>query len=95
MPYEKQSKQSGIFSCENCSFNTDKRQNYISHLDTRKHKILLNPSNHPTEKESFSCVCGKEYKHRQTLYAHKKNVLNYVKIIRVTNQFQNMNQQRK
>ena len=72
MPYEKQSKQSGIFSCENCSFNTDKRQNYISHLDTRKHKILLNPSNHPTEKESFSCVCGKEYKHRQTLYAHKK-----------------------
>jgi len=54
------------FICESCHFYSANKKDYTRHITTRKHKTLTNSSN------NYSCVCGKEYKHRQGLYAHKQ-----------------------
>jgi hypothetical protein len=74
MTYKILPKNAKIFSCENCDFATSNKFNYLKHLDTRKHKTL---TKHDTNlaKDAislFPCLCGKSYKHRQSLYAHKK-----------------------
>ena len=77
MTYAILQKTANIFRCETCDFNTGNKFNYLKHLDTRKHKTLTKiyldtiKSASPT----YICVCGKSYKHRQSLYAHKKTCL--------------------
>ena len=65
------------FLCEFCDFITSNKKDYNRHILTLKHKNLQNPikktQKNPT---SFSCVCGKIYKHSSTYYAHKKNCNN-------------------
>jgi hypothetical protein len=70
VPTKKSSKSSEDFHCDICNFNTCRKSQYERHLLTRKHKILLNP----TEKvpPNIVCECGKTYQHMSTLYAHKK-----------------------
>jgi hypothetical protein len=44
-------------------------------LETEKHKkriIISNNNNLMTKNEKFLCECGKSYKHKPNLYAHKK-----------------------
>ncbi len=77
MPYAKILKVLPIYTCETCEYTCSTKQNYNKHLATRKHKILTDPSHFLTQKD-YSCDCGKEYKHRQTLYAHKKKC-SYIK----------------
>ena len=76
MTYTKNKFNSKLFICNECSYNTCKNSLYIKHLDTRKHKILTNTyknTDADIEKNSmYICCCGKEYKHRQSLYTHKK-----------------------
>ena len=73
-------KNATIFRCETCDFNTSNKCNYLKHLDTRKHKSLtkiyldLIKVATPT----YDCLCGKSYKHRQSLYSHKKVCLKSV-----------------
>jgi hypothetical protein len=62
------------FMCKICVYNTSSKKDYNKHLLTPKHQ---NASN--TAKKGaiipdilFSCHCGKEYKHRQSLTKHKK-----------------------
>ena len=73
-------KNAKIFRCETCDFNTSNKCNYLKHLDTRKHKsltkIYLDLIKVATP--SFVCLCGKSYKHRQSLYSHKKVCLKSV-----------------
>ena len=58
------------FICELCDFKCSKKGDYNRHLLTAKHKrckmVGQNTSNH------ISCICGKQYKHRQSLYTHQK-----------------------
>ena len=62
------------YSCEICNYNTYNKKDYNKHLLTDKHKYLQNTSENPQKSHiNFSCDCGKKYKHRQSLYKHKKS----------------------
>ena len=73
MTDKKNAENANIFCCENCDFITCKQSNYNNHLNTRKHKILTNTDKKNAENARFfECECGKLYKHRQSLFSHKK-----------------------
>jgi hypothetical protein len=59
------------FICECCDYKCCKLSEYNKHLLTNKHKILQNPT-HLNNQKTYTCACGKIYKHSPTLYAHKK-----------------------
>ena len=65
------------YDCKICDFNTCKKTDYNRHLKTKKHLDLhladigLQISN-KNENYSNECSCGKSFKHRQSLYKHKK-----------------------
>lgn len=70
-------KNAEIFICENCDFKCSKISDWNRHVSTRKHKntdkILTNTADFtPKPPEIFPCNCGKIYKHRQSLFNHKK-----------------------
>jgi hypothetical protein len=78
---QKSQKSQPIFSCLKCAYNTSKKNDYEKHLLTLKHQnvdILLTNVDTISQKvaksrkKKFTCDCGKEYKHRQSLYVHKK-----------------------
>jgi len=59
------------FYCENCHYKCKTTQHLTQHLTTRKHK-MMNIDGMMTNVVTYKCNCGKEYKHRQGLYAHKQ-----------------------
>jgi hypothetical protein len=64
-------KSSEIYKCDICGFANVRKSQYERHINTRKHKILTSID----EKGSsalYVCECGKSYKHRQSLFTHKK-----------------------
>ena len=82
MTYEILPKNAKIFCCEKCAFNTSNKFNYLKHLDTRKHKILTNTYQNLAKNATslYECLCGKNYKHKQSLYSHKKVCLKSAKL---------------
>ena len=58
------------FICTTCDFKCSKHSNYTAHLSTLKHhetaQVLEN------NLTTIDCECGNKYKHRQSLYNHKK-----------------------
>ena len=65
------------FFCEKCDFICCKKSNYITHLNTEKHKMVTN-GNQKTPNhidEIFSCICGNTYKYRPGLARHKKTCI--------------------
>jgi len=76
MDYKKVPESSNIFCCESCDFNTSRKSQYNRHLLTLKHQNATNATNilqNTTEKVPYKCDCGKNYKHRSSLYKHKTN----------------------
>ena len=65
-----------MFICEPCNFICSKQSNYSVHLLTRKHSILTNTYDILPKNAAYTCACGKQYKHRQSLYNHKKECTN-------------------
>ena len=71
-------KSSISFHCKNCDYFTNKKSQYIRHISTLKHKRLTNTDQILTDLSSNSssakyiCNCGKNYKHKQSLFNHKK-----------------------
>jgi len=73
-------KNADIFYCHICDFKCCKQSNFLKHRLTRKHKntdkILTNTAKKNAEnaefENCFKCNCGKHYKHRQSLFNHKK-----------------------
>jgi hypothetical protein len=63
------------FSCEICCFFSNNKKDFKKHEETNKHQILTNP-NFPNDfspkNPTFSCECGKLYRHKSSLCAHKK-----------------------
>ena len=63
------------YACELCDFYTNKKTDYNIHLDTKKHKnreLIPNNNDFTKKNDTFDCECGKSYKHKPNLYAHKK-----------------------
>lgn len=72
MTDEKSSKKDKIFTCKNCNYFTSRKSQYERHLLTAKHKNLHNTDEKvPLEPKLFVCICGKSYKHRQSLFTHQ------------------------
>lgn len=66
------------YECILCDFYTSKKTDFNIHLNTKKHKnneILQNPNDFTKKNDRFNCECGKSYKHKSTLYAHKKKCI--------------------
>jgi len=77
MDYNIMPKNAKQFICEKCDFICYKQSNYNQHLLTLKHKKddaddVLDDDKMPNPAEPYFCDCGKEYKHRQGLWKHKK-----------------------
>jgi len=73
---KKEQENASVFICVKCSFKCSKKSNYNKHLLTAKHKMLENAGNKKSKNaELFKCVCGKEYKHNQSYYRHKKKCI--------------------
>ena len=75
-PTEKSPKISKIFFCESCNYKCSKESEFNKHILTNKHKNLQNPTFHLENCKTYTCECGKIYKHSSTLYAHKKKCIN-------------------
>jgi hypothetical protein len=79
---EKSSKKvAQIFYCKKCDYFTSKRTNYVKHNLTSKHQRMTEDyiggqkvakSSQNVANQTFKCGCGKNYKHRQGLWKHKK-----------------------
>jgi len=81
-------KNASIFVCEKCHFKCSKQSDWSRHTMTLKHsktdKCPKNTDNFTQKNaELFSCSCGKMYKHRQSLFNHKKKcyLINKTKMI--------------
>lgn len=65
----------GVYFCEKCEYSTSRLFNINKHLSTKKHcylRVSSKSSTLPTHGCLYVCDCGKTYKHRQSLYTHKK-----------------------
>jgi hypothetical protein len=62
------------FECKKCDYITCKKHDYEKHLKTKKHLHLQNVDKNSPELSTalMMCVCGKIFKHRQSLCVHKK-----------------------
>ena len=68
---------SSKFSCIICDYKCSKQSDYSKHLLTAKHQssyisLQNNDTLSPKVAKTYNCDCGKEYKYRQGLYAHRK-----------------------
>jgi len=73
-------KSSGLFVCECCNYSSSRKSQYDRHLETDKHKFLQNPTSEKFQTDkSYTCDCGKIYKHSSSLYAHKKKCIEATK----------------
>ena len=69
----KEEKSVSDYTCTICNFKCSKLYNYNRHLSTQKHKMLENAGKKVLKSAGpFICLCGKEYKHNQSYYRHKK-----------------------
>jgi hypothetical protein len=81
MTYKFVPKNPQIFHCEKCDYLTYNKKDYNKHISTQKHQILTSdlqkiPKNPPTNiTQNYICECGNIYKHRQSLFNHKKKCL--------------------
>ena len=64
------SKNAAKFHCPGCSFTCSKLSNWNIHVSSKKHK-----KNDALTTSLFKCNCGKEYKYRQGLWAHKQKCM--------------------
>jgi len=70
------------YICELCNYSSNNKRNYNNHIQTIKHKTLINANNannantdHANSKlitDDNICDCGKSYKHLSSLSRHKK-----------------------
>jgi hypothetical protein len=84
MTYNFTPKKPQKFECLSCDFFTCNKKDFDRHISTQKHQILTNdlqktPKNpkkpQTLESPTNICECGNIYKHRQSLFNHKKKCM--------------------
>lgn len=73
-------KNADLFYCSNCDYKCCKKSDFTRHKRTQKHLRLTTAAawltksaeNAQKAQELFECECGNLYKHRQSLFKHKK-----------------------
>ena len=64
-----------VYFCEKCNYKCFNKTNFDKHLATRKHINLQNTDKKVAKVakdcKTFVCICGKSYKHRQSLFTHQ------------------------
>lgn len=65
------------FYCKKCDYYANRKSDYNKHLQTKKHNTYIDLQNDLPK--LFACICGKKYKHRQSLNNHKKKCINEIK----------------
>ena len=60
------------YKCYQCDYITKYRNDFRKHCTTRKHLILTSDCQKTLSDKKHVCECGNEYKHRQSLFNHKK-----------------------
>ena len=65
------------FFCEICDFKSCKKNEYKRHLETIKHKMLIdaNKKTPNDEPKQISCICGNNYSHHSSLARHKRTCI--------------------
>jgi hypothetical protein len=58
-----------IYECKSCNYFTSRKSQMDRHLETKKHNFRKYNQILP---KKFHCECGKIYKHRSSLFNHKK-----------------------
>ena len=88
-------KSSKKYTCNICNYITCRKSQYGRHLLTPKHnksaEILTNTDKKVPKSSDklFTCDCGKKYKHRQSLFSHKKSCKVLVNNITTSNKSDN------
>jgi hypothetical protein len=88
-PIEKSPKISAKFFCKNCNYMCSKQSEFNKHISTSKHKNLQNPTSCINDVKTYTCLCGKIYKHSSTLYAHKNKCKNVKKTELANDSYEN------
>ena len=55
------------YYCEKCDYETCRKSDLRKHINSKKHNTTK-----IQQKSHYKCECGKEYRHRASLYNHKK-----------------------
>jgi hypothetical protein len=79
----------GCYVCNSCHYITSRVYNLKIHFNSKKHKkmddlikiskisktktVEYNISHYIMNEPTYACICGKSYKHRQSLYKHRKS----------------------
>lgn len=74
MTSKKTQKNSFKYICKKCDFYSNNKNDYRRHIKTKKHNTYTDLQNdlQKNSKNQYTCECGKNYKHRQSLNNHKK-----------------------
>ena len=60
------------FVCDTCDFQCSYESDFKRHLNSKKHNKRANQTSQAQDLKTFTCECGKRYKHASTLSKHKK-----------------------
>ena len=71
------------YECNLCNYKCSRKNDYDKHIMTRKHKNTTKYNGITTKvataletSNPFTCICGKIYQHRASLYNHSKKCNN-------------------
>jgi hypothetical protein len=71
-------------SCIMCNYTTSRQSQYNRHIMTAKHKRLMNPTEKNSKRNTFTCRCGKVYKHMSSLCSHKKLCMHSMNAVEIS-----------
>lgn len=85
---EQSIKSNTIFFCKYCDYTTSKKNNYIRHKNSKKHKKNVTKCNAhllqsvtKNEPKHFQCdICNKLFNNRMTMWRHKKKCCKKIEI---------------